>query len=364
MDFEVDKGALLEPLQLVIGVVERKQTVAVLGNLLVQATDSLCLTGTDQEVEVSSTIADVEVATEGEVTLPARKLLDICKSLKDGSRIRFRSEESRVAVTSGRFRSHLATLPVADFPNVELVGDAMRFSIPASELSGLVGQTGFAMAQQDVRFYFNGMLLEIEDGELRSVATNGQRLARSVMTSPGAGSGRFILPRKGVLEMSRLVQDAEGEVEMAFTDNHASFAAGNGRLITKLIDGTYPPYEQAIPSGGKQILIADRDELREALSRTAILSNEMYRNVRLRFAAGELVMHANNPMQEEAEETLAVEYDGDELEVGFNVVYLVDALSTMKGDRVRMTLTDSNIAAVLDDPDDGSCIYVISPMML
>ena len=193
MDFEVDKGALLEPLQLVIGVVERKQTVAVLGNLLVQATDSLCLTGTDQEVEVSSTIADVEVATEGEVTLPARKLLDICKSLKDGSRIRFRSEESRVAVTSGRFRSHLATLPVADFPNVELVGDAMRFSIPASELSGLVGQTGFAMAQQDVRFYFNGMLLEIEDGELRSVATNGQRLARSVMTSPGA----FRVGRRG-----------------------------------------------------------------------------------------------------------------------------------------------------------------------
>lgn len=223
------------------------------------------------------------------------------------------------------------------------------------------------MAQQDVRYFFNGVLLEIEDKQIRFVATNGQRLAISVMNEVVEGQDlqQFIIPRKGVNELARVVPDnSDLTVSLEFSANHLQAKCGEAILTTKLIDATYPDYTKAIPENGDKTLMGDRVEIREALVRTAILSNEMYRNVRLILAPGKLEMHSNNPLQEEAEETVSVEYTGSNLEIGFNVSFLIDVLSAMQGDKVQMVLSDANSACLMTDPDDINSRYVISPMML
>lgn len=366
MKFRIAREKLLEPLQLASGVVERRQTNPVLSNLLLNLEDDrLVITGTDQEVELTVEISDVVVGSPGEVTVPARKLLEICKSLPDGAEMSANLEGNRVAVYSGRFNSFLATLPVGDFPNIEVGGYEVSIVLAVNDLKRLLQRTSFAMAQQDVRYFFNGVLLEVLDGVVRFVATNGQRLASSFVKTGVLGSHQFIIPRKGVAELIRVLEEGLGEsVTLNFTANHMQVDRGNVRLITKLIDATYPDYSRAIPIGGNKVVVADRQVLKEALSRTAILSNELYRNVRLMLQEGKLDMHANNPQQEEAEETVTVEYEGDSLEIGFNVSYLIDALSVMKGDAIRMTLSDPGSACLLEDLDEPESLYVISPMVL
>ena len=366
MKFTIAREKLLDPLQLTSGVVERRQTSPVLANLLLNLEeDRLVITGTDQEVELTVVITDVVVDSPGEVTVPARKLLDICKSLPDGAEMSANLEGNRVAVDSGRFNSFLATLPVSEFPNIETGVYEVTIALPVQELKRLLQRTSFAMAQQDVRYFFNGVLLEVLDGVVRFVATNGQRLATSFVSTGAQGSHQFIIPRKGVAELVRVLDEDSGEpVTLNFTANHMQVDRGNVRLITKLIDATYPDYSRAIPNGGDKVVIADRRLLKEALSRTAILSNELYRNVRLMLGPGKLDMHANNPQQEEAEETVTVEYEGDSLEIGFNVSYLIEALSAMKSDTVRMTFSDPGSACLLEDLDEAESLYVISPMVL
>jgi DNA polymerase-3 subunit beta len=274
-------------------------------------------------------------------------------------------EGKRVAVDSGRFNSFLATLPVSEFPNIQPGAYDVSIEIPVEDLKRLLQRTSFAMAQQDVRYFFNGILLEILDGVIRFVATNGQRLASSLVETGVKGNHQFIIPRKGVVELVRVLDVDAGEaVTLNFTANHMQVDRGNVRLITKLIDATYPDYSRAIPTGGDKTVIADRGVLKEALSRTAILSNELYRNVRLKLCEGKLDMHANNPQQEEAEETVTVDYKGCSLEIGFNVSYLIDALAAMKGETVRMTFSDSGSAVLLQDTDELESLYVISPMVL
>lgn len=367
MKFVTEREALLEPLQLVSGVVERRQTLPVLANLLMVIKDgTMSLTGTDQEVELSAETT-LENCEPGEVTVPARKLMEICRSLPEKAIIEGELEENRVAIRSGQFRSHLATLPVVEFPNVEMEQGQAEFSMPAGKLRELIDRTSFAMAQQDVRYFFNGMLLEVENGIIRVVATNGQRLATSYLDDGLASDEKlqFIIPRKGIFELGRLIGDAgEATVELQFSPNHMRATCARATLITKLIDGTYPDYGRAIPSAGDKVLTADRREVREALSRTAILSNEMYRNVRLLIEPNKLEMHANNPLQEEAEETVSVDYNGGGLEIGFNVGYLIEALSAMAGDKVKMVFSDGKSAALISDPEDDKSLYVISPMML
>lgn len=368
MKFSIDRESLLEPLQLVSGVVERRQTLPVLANLLLVIEDDVMhLTGTDQEVELSAQTGPLSSADAGEVTVPARKLMEICRSLPEKAPIEGALEGNRVSIKSGRFRSHLATLPVEDFPKVEMETGEVAFSMGADKLDGLLDKTSFAMAQQDVRYFFNGMLMEVEGPSVRVVATNGQRLATS-HTSDGPGNKgkqQFIIPRKGVIELGRLIDDSgEAPVNMRFSSNHMYAGCGQASLITKLIDGTYPDYNAAIPEAGDKVVLADRQEMREALSRTAILSNEMYRNVRLLLGKNKVEMHANNPLQEEAEESLEVDYNGDDLEIGFNVSYLIDVLSAMSGQQVKLEFTDSKSAALISDPEDDESLYVISPMML
>lgn len=367
MKFTINREKLLEPLQLTSGVVERRQTSPILSNLLmVLEGDRLTLTGTDQEVELTAYVDGVDVAAPGETTVPARKLMDICRSLPTGADLTAFLEGNRVAVDSGRFSSHLATMPATDFPDIDVGDYDVSVTMTVVDLSRLLQRTSFAMAQQDVRYFFNGVLLEVEDNIVRFVATNGQRLATSYIETPGAtGKQQFIIPRKGIGELSRILSDDdESDVNLDFSSNHMRVERTNVRLITKLIDATYPDYTRAIPSGGDKVVVANRQELREALSRTAILSNELYRNVRLMIAAGKLEMHANNPQQEEAEEAVSIEYDGPSLEIGFNVSYLIEALTVMQGEKVRLTFVDASSACLLEDLDESQSLYVISPMVL
>jgi DNA polymerase-3 subunit beta len=366
MKFTIARKTLLEPLQLASGVVERRQTSPVLANLLLNLEeDRLVITGTDQEVELTIAITDLTVALPGKVTVSARKLLDICKSLPDGAEMSANLEGKRVAVDSGQFNSFLATLPVGEFPNIQTSAYDVSIELLVQDLKRLLKRTSFAMAQQDVRYFFNGVLLEMLDGVIRLVATNGQRLAMSSVKTRAIGRHQFIIPRKGVAELVRVLDEDSGElVSLNFTANHMQVDRGSVRLITKLIDATYPDYLRAIPSGGDKVVIADRQLLKEALSRTAILSNELHRNVRLILREGKLDMHADNPQREEAEETVSVEYKGDRLEIGFNVSYLIDALSAARGETVRMTFSDSVNACLLEDVNDFESLYVISPMVL
>lgn len=367
MRFSVQREALLEPLATVSSVVERRQTQPILSNLLIDITDgALTLTGTDQEVQLTTTITELEASEDGQVTVPARKLYEIWRSLPDGATVNCKLEGNRLGIEAGRFKSHLATLPADEFPSVKPDSDSLVIMLVASDLGRLLDKCSFAMAQQDVRYFFNGMLIEIESGTIRTVATNGQRLATSfveIETSVSAPQ-QFIIPRKGVTELARIIPDGDEMVELHFSPNHMHAAAGQATLTTKLIDGTYPDYNRAIPLGGDKVLVGSRLEIKEALSRASILSNEMYRNVRLQLSNGTMQINANNPLQEEAEEMVAVEYDGEGVEIGFNVGYLIDALSAMDGEKLTMQLTNASSAVLLTDAKDGQTRFVVSPMMV
>jgi DNA polymerase-3 subunit beta len=365
MKFEIDRDALVEPLQFVSGVVERRQTLPVLANLLLEVkAGSLSLVGTDQEVELQAQTSALQVDKEGSVTVPARKLVDICRSLPGNVAVTCELEGGRLSIASGRFKSHLATLPVADFPRAEMDNVEVELILEAQELKTLLDKTIFAMAQQDVRYFFNGMLIEIDSEKMGMVATNGQRLAINQLSGSFAvtANHQFIVPRKGIVELMRMVKDEP--LKLQFAANHLRVTSGHMSLTTKLIDATYPDYQRAIPVGGDKVVKGDRREIRDALTRTAIFANEMYRNVSLVLSPGNLKIQANNPLQEEAEENVAVDYEGADLEIGFNVGYFIDTLSVIAGDQVEMTFTDGNSAVLLKDPEDSQSRFVISPMML
>lgn len=367
MKFKVNREALIKPLQQVAGVVERRQTLPVLSNVLMQVeSDWLSMTGTDLEVELVARLP-LEAGDAGEITVPARKLLEICRELAEKAEIEFVQAEQRLTIRSGRFRSTLSTLPAQDFPTVDKTAADISIRVDAKVLKRLLDRTGFAMAQQDVRYFLNGMLIELDEGQIRTVATDGHRLATSHAALDGAridGRRQVIVPRKGVLELQRLLNELEGEVEMSLGANHLSLESADYALTTKLIDGRFPDYQRVIPRDGDKILLADRQELRQALSRTAILSNEKFRGIRVNLSTGQLQLSANNPEQEEAEEIVSVDYEGDSLEVGFNVGYIQDVLGVVDGDKVRITLHDANSSALLEQPGDDDSVYVVMPMKL
>lgn len=367
MRFVISREALIKPLQLVAGVVERRQTLPVLSNILLVAEgDQLSMTGTDLEVELVGRVTLDEPADAGSVTVPARKLMDICKSLPDDARIELELSGQKMVIKAGRSRFSLSTLPAAEFPNVEDGPQAMELSLSQQDLRKLIDKTGFSMAQQDVRYYLNGMLLEIGEGSLRSVATDGHRLATSSAEVEGAGDAtqQIIVPRKGILELARLLQQGEEPVRLVVGSNHIRAHVGDFIFTSKLVDGKFPDYERVIPRNGDKFVLGDRQELRQVFSRIAILSNEKYRGVRLSLTSGYLQVMANNPEQEEAEETVAVDYEGDSLEIGFNVNYLLDVLSILNSDVVRITLSDSNSSALLEGYDEQGCLYVVMPMRM
>lgn len=366
MKFSVSREILLKPLQLVAGVVERRQTLPVLANvLLVLENDLLSITGTDLEVEIVVRVSLEAGGESGEITVPARKLLDICRSLPDDAILNFVTENQKLILKSGRSRFTLSTLPSTDFPNVEQTQGELQFTCEQQDIKRLIDRTGFAMAQQDVRYYLNGMLWEVNTGSLRAVATDGHRLAMCTraVTVETADTIQAILPRKGVVELSRLL-DGEGGVHVALDSNHIRVTTDNYTFTSKLVDGKFPDYERVLPKGGNKTVFGDRETLRHAFGRTSILSNEKYRGVRLLLSDGQLTIVANNPEQEEAEEQVEVDYQGDQLEIGFNVSYLQDVTAVLSSEKIKMTLSDSNSSALLEEPDEGDSVYVVMPMRL
>ena len=370
MKFSISREALIKPLNLVAGVVERRQTLPILSNVLVVLEGkALSLTGTDLEVELVGRVELDAAGVDGEITVPARKLVDICKSLPEGSNIEFSLDSGKATVKAGRSRFTLSTLPAADFPAVEAGEGSVALSLEQALVKQLIDGTAFAMAQQDVRYYLNGLYLEILGGRLRVVATDGHRLA--LATGPArveAADTGVIIPRKGVLELSRLL-DGNAPLELAIGSNHLRAANEQFTFTSKLVDGKFPDYERVIPKNADKSVIGDRAELKQAFTRTAILSNEKYRGVRLKLADDSLDITANNPEQEQAEEVVAVEYGGAELEIGFNVSYLLDVLSVLDQARVRLSLSDEASSALLEHAEppaeqEPERLYVVMPMRL
>ena len=367
MHFTIQREALLKPLQLVAGVVERRQTLPVLSNvLLVVEGQQLSLTGTDLEVELVGRVTLEEPAQPGEITVPARKLMDICKSLPADALIDIRIDEQKLLVKAGRSRFSLSTLPANDFPTVEEGPGSLTFNLMQSRLRRLIERTSFAMAQQDVRYYLNGMLFEVTAGRLRTVATDGHRLAMcdAEAQTEAVERTQVIVPRKGVHELARLLNDDEGPVTITLGSNHIRATVGNVTFTSKLIDGKFPDYERVLPKGGDKTVLANREELRQSLTRAAILSNEKFRGIRLQLTPDLLRIQANNPEQEEAEEEIAVDYNGSALEIGFNVSYLLDVLSVMTTEQVRLILSDANSSALVQEADNDDSSYVVMPMRL
>lgn len=367
MKFNISRDAIIKPLNLVAGVVERRQTLPILANvLLVLDGDRLSLTGTDLEVELVGRVQLASAGESGEVTVPARKLVDICKSLPEGSDISFSVAENKVTVKSGRSRFTLSTLPAREFPNVEDSMGTHQFTIKQGQLKRLIERTAFAMAQQDVRYYLNGMLWELSGGQLRVVATDGHRLALCTLAEKinANGDTQVILPRKGVLELSRLLLEEDAEIAIVIGSNHIRATTDDFTFTSKLVDGKFPDYQRVLPRSPDKIVLGSRLELRQAFTRTAILSNEKYRGVRLKLTENALDIVANNPEQEEAEETVSVEYQGESLEIGFNVSYLLDVLGVLSGEQIKLSLADPNSSALLEESDAGDSVYVVMPMRL
>jgi DNA polymerase-3 subunit beta len=365
MKFSASREAILKPLQAVIGVVERRQTMPILSNVLLTVSDSkLSITGTDLEVELVAD-AEVEVQTPGEITVPGRKLHDICRALPEGSKVEITLSGDRLSVKAGRSRFTLSTLKAADFPTIDDIAAQHSLEVGQQDLHGLLDKTQFSMAQQDVRYYLNGLLLETAGTTLRAVATDGHRLALSeiVLNKTVAKEEQVIVPRKGVLELNRLLE-TEGELKVVIGANHIRVEKEGIRLTSKLIDGRFPDYSRVIPKDPANVLKADRQLLRQALQRTAILSNEKYRGVRLELGENSIVMHANNPEQEEAVETLEVQYSGAAMEIGFNVNYLLDALAAVDAEEVEIRVTDGNSSCLIVAPGTESTKYVVMPMRL
>lgn len=367
MKFTATREQILSPLQGVIGVVERKQTMPILANVLLAAKGNrLSITGTDLEVELVAS-GEVTVQQPGEITLPGRKLLEIARALPEKTAVTLTLDGDKVKVSAGRSRFVLSSLAATEFPVVENVSAQQTLVLPQAELARLIAKTHFSMAQQDVRYYLNGTLLETDGKLLRTVATDGHRLAIAEATL-GAGSKapqaqQVIVPRKGILELQRLL-GSEGDVEITIGSNHIRVTIGDVRFTSKLIDGKFPEYGRVIPANPGKMIVADREALRQALHRTAILSNEKYRGVRLSLSKNSLRLQAHNPEQEEAEDEVEIDYKGDELEIGFNVTYLLDALSAVDTETAEIGLTDSNSSCLIRSPGATNARYVVMPMRL
>lgn len=367
MKLEIAREELLKPLQQVMGAVERRQTIAALANVLIRASDDgLELTATDLELELRASTA-VAVEEPGETTVSARKLLEICRTLPPEARVQVERDGERVVIRSGRSRFTLATLPATDFPVIEDVQGQVEFSVAQCDLKHAIESIGFAMAQQDVRYYLNGLLVELAGDRLRTVATDGHRLSLCEVSAqvPETAGHQVIVPRKGVNELGRLLDgDSNEAVAVAIGSSHMQVNLPGLRFTSKLIDGRFPDYTRVVPEGGDKELRAQREALRQALVRASILSNEKYRGVRLAMSSEGLRIQTHNPDQEEAEEEVEVDFNGEPLEIGFNVTYLLDILASLEGDEVHVQFSDSNSSCLVTDPASGASRHVVMPMRL
>ncbi len=368
MKCALSQETLMIPLQLVCGAIERRQTLPILSNVLFQIQDNhLCLTGTDLEVQVLARLPLEGEIVEGSVTVPARKILEISKSLSPESTLKIVQQDNKLKVQVDRSRFSLSTLPATDFPSLDESAGFIDVQISVEQIQELIQRTQFAMAQQDVRYYLNGMLFDLSaDGKLSTVGTDGHRMALSSIQTESTGQNiQAIVPRKGILELSRFLSSVDEVVRLQLNTNHIMAVSDHFTFMSKLVDGKYPDFNKVLPKGGDKQAIVDRETLKASLQRVSILSNEKFRGVRFLLNEGVLKIHSNNPEQEEAEDDVDVDYSGPELEIGLNVNYMLDVLNTLKNDKVRLTFTDANSSLLIEEVDKViDSLYVIMPMRL
>lgn len=366
MKFEILRESILKPLQMVSGIVEKKQIMPILSNILLELDNNkLTITATDLEMEVIAT-TELESKDSGSITVPVKKLFDTCKTLEEGAILSFSVDSEKALVKSQKTRFRLTTLPSKDFPVIDTKMQLFAFKIPQNELKRLIDKTSFAMAFQDVRYYLNGLLLEIGKNTLRTVATDGHRLAVCSYehSLDITNEKSIIIPRKAILEISRLLEDSDEEVEIAIGENFIRLTTENLIFTSKLVDGQYPNFESVIPKDSEKLVLADKNLLKQCLVRTSILSNEKYRGIKLDISSEVLKASANNPEQEEAEDEIPIEYQGEHLEMGFNVNYLLDAISALDTDIVSLGINDSNGSTLVKAKENNDCLYVVMPMRL
>ncbi|MGA8515910.1 MAG: DNA polymerase III subunit beta [Burkholderiaceae bacterium] len=358
---------LLSTLQSVSGIVERRHTLPILANVLIRKTgDQLQLTTSDLEIQIR-TSAQMDGDTGNySTTVGARKLIDILRTMPSDQTVSIESSASKLVLKGGKSRFTLQTLPAEDFPLVqEAASFGPVFSVPQKTLKELLAQVSFAMAVHDIRYYLNGILFVAEGKTLSLVATDGHRLAfSSAQLDVEVPKQEVILPRKTVIEMQRLLSDSEGQIEMQFAGNQAKFSFGGMEFVTKLVEGKFPDYNRVIPKNHKNIITLGRAALLATLQRTAILTSEKFKGVRLNIEPGTLRVASNNAEQEEAVDELDIDYAGDAIEIGFNVTYLIDALGNMPQEMVRLELSDSNSSALFTIPDNATFKYVVMPMRI
>jgi DNA polymerase-3 subunit beta len=370
MSITINREKILGPVTSVLGVVERKQTMPILSNILININkNKLSVTSSDLEVEL---IATEKLESQGEllITVPGRKFADIIRSLPMNQEIYLEIDADRLKLKAGRARFTVLTQPAEDFPLIEKPQSPVFIEVPQDRLRELIRKTHFAMAQNDVRYYLNGLRFEYSNQVLRAVATDGHRLSVGTITlssqpiSGDSGEKAAIVPRKGILELERLMGDGEQPIRMAFASNHLCVECGNLSLTTKLIEGRYPDYSSVIPKESRHHVVVDRNHMKEALSRAAILANEKIRGVRLGFETKSLRMVGHNAEQEEAEDVVETNYEGDAFEVGFNVTYLLDVLNAVTESEIEILINDPNSSCRIDPKGNTSFQYVIMPMRL
>ena len=358
---------ILMPLQSVCGIVEKRHTLPILSNVLIEKSgDQLTLLATDIEIQIRTHTSGTEGPEKTAVTVGARKLQDILRSLPDSAEISLELSDKRLQVRSGKSRFNSQTLPAEDYPRMsQAESEQAGFQLTQKQFKRLIGLVQYAMAQQDIRYYLNGLLLIVTGDEIRVVATDGHRLAyANEKLSKTLPRTEVILPRKTVLELSRLLEDNDEELDIRLSQNQAVFRFGDIELVSKLIDGKFPDYERVIPQGHNKVITVPRTVLLQSLHRAAILTNEKFRGVRVVLAAGSLKIISSNSDQEEAQEELEVSYDAEALDIGFNVTYLLDVLNNVTNEEVEIRLADANSSALITLPGNDSFKYVVMPMRI
>ena len=365
---QLPRDALLKPLQAVTGIVERRHTLPILSNVLIERTaDTLRFVATDLELQIATSCAlDRKTGEPLAVTVSARKLVDILRALPDGSEVALEVANNRLQVKAGKSRFNLQTLPAVDFPALAEPGTPQSsFQISQGAARKLLALVQFAMAQQDIRYYLNGLLLVTEGNEIRVVATDGHRLSYAVTElKDKQEKTEVILPRKAILELARQLVDGDDPLNVAIHANQVRFHFGEVDLTTKVIDGKFPDYQRVIPTNYEKGITLDRDELQRALQRAAILSNEKFRGVRWMLTKDSLRISCSNNEQEEAQEELEVEFGGDPLDVGFNVTYLLDVLNNVPAGNVVCSFGDANSSMLITLPGRDDFRYVVMPMRI
>lgn len=364
---KTNRSSILRPLQVVSGIVERRQTLPILANILIRKEgDEISFLSTDTEIQITTRAKIGVGAEDGATTVAARKLLDILRSLPESNDVNMTVSNKRLSVQSGKSRFALQTLPAEDFPTVATAdGSGAAASLSQKTLRYLLGMVHFSMAHQDIRYYLNGLLLVVDSNKIIAVATDGHRLAYcEVETDQECARQEVIIPRKTILELQRLLEDNDSAVDFEITGNQIKLGFDDVELVSKLVEGKFPDYTRVLPKGYKNNFVIDREVLLRALQRAAIMTNDKFKGVRCIVAPGSLKISSTNSEQEEAVEELEIDYGGDSIDIGFNVTYLLDVLNNLRSEQVKLELGDANSSVLITVPDNPDFKYVVMPMRI